>query len=64
MKYLASILLAFTAITMAQAQKVVIYPKSGDAVTYNMSDLDHLEFIPAEDADNPVDKDVIVKELW
>lgn len=64
MKYLASILLAFTAITMAQAQKVVIYPKLGDAVTYNMSDLDHLEFIPADDADNPVDKDVIVKELW
>ena len=40
---LAATLIAISAV----AQKVVVYPKTGEAITYNMEEIDHIEFLPA-----------------
>lgn len=52
MKRFASIALSLLAVASVCAQSVVVYPKSGDPVTYRMADLDHIEFLPA-DPDEP-----------
>ena len=52
MKRIAAIALSALAVASACAQSVVVYPKSGDPITYRMADLDHIEFLPA-DPDEP-----------
>lgn len=47
MKKIALTLAATLIAISAVAQKVVVYPKTGDAITYNMEEIDHIEFLPA-----------------
>lgn len=46
MKKIALTLAATLIAISAVAQKVVVYPKTGDAITYNMEEIDHIEFLP------------------
>ena len=64
MKRFAAISIATAfAIAGLQAQRVVIYPKSGDAITYNISEIDHIEFLPGSSDDNPDEpSDVMIWE--
>ncbi|MGN1246057.1 MAG: alpha/beta hydrolase [Muribaculaceae bacterium] len=65
MKHFALFFIALFSIASSLAQTVVIYPKSGDAITYNMSDIDHIEFLPDGSSDNPDDNaEYSVNELW
>lgn len=63
MKRFASIALSLLAVASVCAQSVVVYPKSGDPVTYRMADIDHIEFLPESSADNPNEpSDVMIWE--
>ena len=53
MKRLINISLSLIAVASACAQSVVVYPKSGDPVTYRMADIDHIEFLPGGSAEDP-----------
>ena len=64
MKHIAIFFTAILAVASSVAQTVVIYPKSGDAITYKMSDIDHIEFLPDGSTDNPDESGYSVSELW
>ena len=47
----------------AAAQSIVVYPVSGDPITYKMADISHIEFLPATDEPDTPEQEVAVTEL-
>ena len=52
-----------SAMSMA-AQSIVVYPHSGDPITYKMADISHIEFLPATDEPDTPQSEVSVSELY
>lgn len=48
----------------AAAQSIVVYPVSGDPITYKMADISHIEFLPATDEPDTPEQEVAVTELY